>query len=262
VKKDANSRSKAPLKINVMRTYSLIACISLITFGCPAITGQIVAVQSANNIGGGGGPFSSDRTFGWQFTVGGSSIAVSKLGYWDFGADGLGDEHTVGIWESGGAGTLVVQGSVPAGTSGELIGTFRFTDVTPVTLNANQTYYIGGWSPSALDLIFYGSPGETIANEITYNGATYAAPEDLFDRPDISFPSANQGVYGPNFAFGPVTPVPEPEEYALAVGLGLVALSFIRKRMARSQPGGRSFRRKETTHSNRIFFEPPDLGRV
>src|SRR5438477_11587207 len=62
-------------------------------------------------------------TNGWAFSTA-SAITVTSLGYWDFGSDGLATSHQVGIWDS--AGTLLMSGTVAAGTADSLSNGFRF----------------------------------------------------------------------------------------------------------------------------------------
>jgi hypothetical protein len=201
----------------------IIVSVAFVILLTPQLNAQVVAVQGldANYAG------SADRTYGWRFTVGNSPLSVSQLGYYDHGANGLFDSHPVGIWQLD--GSLVVQATVPSGTVGTLIDSFRFVSITPVTLNANQTYVIGGWSPSASDLVIAGSPTATIASEITYNIAAYAAPEDNFGFPGSTY-NATYGVMGPNMEF---SAVPEPRHYAMIAGFGLVAFAFVRRHFNR-----------------------------
>jgi hypothetical protein len=73
----------------------------------------------------GGGSFAAPAgTFGWTFTLTGT-LTVTDLGWFDFGGNGLAASHDVGIWASD--GTLLVSATVPSGTTGGLIGAFRYT---------------------------------------------------------------------------------------------------------------------------------------
>ena len=59
--------------------------------------------------------FSTDISFGYQFTVGAASITVGSLGVWDQSQDGLSEAHPVSIY--GIDGTLLATTTVPSGTS-------------------------------------------------------------------------------------------------------------------------------------------------
>ena len=83
-------------------------------------------------------------TIGWSFTVGANPITVSQLGLYDSGGNGLAESHQIGLWT--GDGSLLLRSTtVPAGTSATLSGAYRYVPVTPVTLNAGQTYVIGAF---------------------------------------------------------------------------------------------------------------------
>ena len=206
-----------------MRTQTvLIALSSTILFWThhPAAHAQVVALDPEYNAGSQTAQ-PANSTYGWNFTVGPSSLSVTHLGYFDLGQDGLQESHQVGIWNSEGA--ILTQGTVVSSDS--LTGNFRFSLVTPATLEAGETYYIGAHSPSGLDAILHSGPAAgptTFASEISYIGAVSST--------GFSFPGTpaglNVGVIGPNFQF---TPVPEPHEYALVMGLGLAGFYSFRK---------------------------------
>lgn len=89
-----------------------------------------------------------DCVDGYEFTVGGSDLLVTALGFLDAESDGLNTSHPVGVWDIG--GQLQGQTTVQAGTASRLAGIFRYEDVfAPFTLAANTTYVIGGWRSQA-----------------------------------------------------------------------------------------------------------------
>jgi hypothetical protein len=205
-----------------MRTniIALIACFFIQAF--PRVDAQIMAVESISNPGGTYYGMPVDVTSGWRFTVGNNPISVTHLGFFDRGLDGLYDSHAVGIWDS--AGTLLVQGTVPAGTSAPLTGAYRFTLVSPTTLNANTTYYVGAHNPAANDdAIIFGAP-QIYASQISYEAATYAQGNG-FAFPNTQYAAAH-GVFGGNFQ---LTPVPEPHHYALITGVALIGFFWLRR---------------------------------
>ena len=97
------------------------------------------------------GPPLYAQTIGRQFAPL-SEIAVTHLGFYDSRLNGLTDKHEVGIWEN--SGTLIVQATVPSGSSVPLIGNFRYVPVPispPVTLLAGKTYVIGAFFYTSVD---------------------------------------------------------------------------------------------------------------
>lgn len=162
--------------------------------------------------------------------MGATPISVTQLGYFDSGPPGLVDSHQIGIWEMGGNLNPIVQGTVQSGTASILIGAYRFELVSPTRLNANTTYLIGAHSPNPNDTAIMFDVAQTYASEITYLGANYA-PVSGFAPPTTSY-GASHGVFGPNMRFEPMA-VPEPEEYAVMVGAGLVVFVCVRKSLAK-----------------------------
>ncbi len=105
-----------------------------------APSGDIAAVQStAGSLAAAG----ADSTFGWSFTVGGTSIQVTRLGFFDESGDGLAQAHDVGLWDN--SGTLIASVTVQAGTASSLVNGYRYEEITPVTLAAGQTYTMGAF---------------------------------------------------------------------------------------------------------------------
>ncbi len=92
-----------------------------------------------------------NTTRGWSFTVS-APIVVEQLGFWDSSQDGLATSHGVGLWR--GDGTLLTSATVPAGTGGTLVGTFRWVPVAEVELSPGTTYVVGAyWSTGDPDMI-------------------------------------------------------------------------------------------------------------
>jgi hypothetical protein len=212
----------------LMRTW-LIANSAVLVINSIVAHAQIVAVQTPDLTSGGGPLAWPGYTVGWDFTVNNTAISVSQLGYFDPLGNGLFDSHPVGLWDS--SGTLVAQATVPSGTAATLAHSYRFVTLdSPVTLNANQSYFIGALNPTASDTLIQQTTA-IIASEITYNTPRYALSTELA-WPQSSFSAVSQGLFGPNMVF---TPVPEPQEYALMAGLGLCAFFVVRK----LRPGSR-----------------------
>ena len=172
-----------------------------------------------------------EGTVGWSFQVLGSSLNVTALGVFDNGGSGLADSHEVGIWDNTGA--LLAEATVPSGTAGTLVDDFRFIAISPLTLQAGDTYTIGAFYPSNSTDSVIGNGSET------YNGVSFVesvqtvlTTSQTFAFPD-TLAAVNQGVFGPNFEFG-ATSTPEPSSFVMA-GLGLLAATGCRLRRRRTR---------------------------
>ena len=176
---------------------------------------------------------SSSTTFGWSFTLTGTSTEVTQLGFFDYGDDGLANAIPVAIWTS--AGTQVASATVPAGTAGTLVSGFRYvTLTTPVYLSAGS-YTIGGlYTGSSSDYFLASVTTLNAASGVTYGAPRAATGNSLaFPSSDIYSGSYFNGYFGPNFEIGTA---PEPRAWmALALGAGLW---LFRKRGGRFVSGG------------------------
>jgi hypothetical protein len=171
----------------------------------------------------------SQITAGWDFTVSGGSISVTNLGVFDSGQTGLIDSHQVGIWNS--SGTLLVSGTVPAGTAGTLVNQFFYVSV-PTTVLGPGTYDIGALYnayPSSTDDYLADASNFQTAAGITFNWAEYTPAPSLSDPNSIPATFFYNGIFGPNFEFSAATAVPEPCTMLL-IGSGLVGLAVSRKK--------------------------------
>jgi hypothetical protein len=167
-------------------------------------------------------------TFGINFSVGGSNLAVSSLGYYDQAGDGFLDNHEVGIYNS--VGTLLASTTVTSADT--LIGHFRYASIAPITLLSGQSYRMVGVSHS--DLYTYNVTGFAADSRITYLGDFYDAGTTLFD-PVGQFQDGPQffGFFGPNILLDTGgSSVPEPATYGMMAG-GLAVVSLAARRRGR-----------------------------
>jgi len=175
-----------------------------------------------------------DKLGGWSFTVL-TPFSVTALGYFDWGLDGLGHSHDVGILSMD--GTLLARATVA--TTDPLNSFWRFASITPLTLGVG-TYFIIAQQGFAADPV--PDPGvsvpyalATFNPKISYGVGWSSGYPPNFPIGDLVIPSNQQfSYYGPydlvaNFVVGPAEVVPEPEVVTL-LSAGLVALAGIRRR--------------------------------
>lgn len=171
-------------------------------------------------------------TGGYEFTVHGTPITITKLGFFDYGADGLGQPHDVGIWELGNTTALAtatvttnspLEGPMIAGA-----GQFRYEELaSAVELSANTTYRIGAYYSSTHTDAWAQSNGTvawTTADEISYVDPRYRYDSALA-YPDNELSPRELAYFGPNFQF-----VPEPGTLGLLLGVGVFAVIARRRR--------------------------------
>jgi hypothetical protein len=164
-----------------------------------------LAVDFTQPVFGGDGPFS----VGWQFTVN-DPITVDRLGFFDYGKDGLTEPHEVAIYDA--SQHVVVQGTVPSG--GSPGSWWQWTSATPTALTQGQTYWIAAQVGS--ELFWAGTAALPVSPHITFVSSAFHSLADgtlAFPETSDGFTAADGGAYfGPNFDFtaGAVTPVPLP----------------------------------------------------
>jgi hypothetical protein len=163
------------------------------------------AIQTANPPEGTFGEFAGAAwrgTIGWRFTVGANAITVSQLGIYDSGGNGLAESHQIGIWTGDGS-SLLTSTTVPAGTSATLSGAYRYASITPVTLNAGQTYVIGAFYSvqSGDNIIIASSQSYAPQLSFTQSRQSVLSAGQTFGFPNLDAGLA-QGIFGPNFMLG------------------------------------------------------------
>lgn len=185
----------------------------------PAIdfTGTVIAGNEGSSPGG---------VRGWVFDVLPSAgIAISHLGVYDRDADGLGEAHDVGIWNS--IGTLVATGTVPAGIAAPLDSNdlFRLVDIVDVNLPQAGNYVIGAYYSNLVDGFDSQVSGLTTHPSISYTGKLFLLNVAGLQQPTTSA-GQQPGYFGPSFEV-----VPEPSTLALAA-LGLLGIALRRRSKA------------------------------
>ena len=161
-------------------------------------------------------------TQGWNFAVV-SPITVSALGWYDIGADGLVDDHLVGIWGQGAAPMLVAM--IPWGDKATLVDSWRVVGV-PETLLPVGDYVIGGYVPNfqgdqTIITNFPMPPTVTFHPSIDFKSVSFAVSIDRgFFKPDATL-LADGAFLSPTFLT-----IPEPS----CLGPMLTMLPFISRR--------------------------------
>lgn len=208
-------RSVLPISTREDTTSSRSARTGLVCFA--AVVFLMGATQSAqaatiafafNDPSSGAASAQGNDGFRFQPTA---AIQVTSLGYYDRNQDGLTLNHQVGIYDFL-TQTLLASTTVGAGST--LDGLFRYNAITPLTLNAGQSYMVVGFHPGSTtqDLAASNPTGFTTAAPLTYQGYF------LNYNSSLSFPTTNGSgtFFGPNFQFQPAdAAVPEPSTFAL-----------------------------------------------
>src|SRR4051794_27838322 len=111
------------------KTFLIVTVVSLASILSVRTALATTALTITNPTGDGSN--GTNYTLGWLFNLS-SQINVSALGVYDSGADGLTQDHAVGLWDAG--GNLLASTTVPA-SGGSLDNYFRFVPIAPLTLN-------------------------------------------------------------------------------------------------------------------------------
>jgi hypothetical protein len=163
-----------------------------------------------------------------------TAITVTALGVYENLPGGLNQGHVVGIIRNSDQ-SLMGYESIPAGSSGYLLDSFQFLDLsTPFELAAGD-YTIVQTEPFTNQDIFR----SLVTAVNTDSHITFIQSARTYE-PGFSFPTAfggfEEGYFGPDFTFAvtpappPPTPTPEPATVGmLALGLSAVAVAARRK---------------------------------
>ncbi len=174
----------------------------------------------------------SDMTGGFQFDVE-TQVAISGLGFFDVGGNGLFRSHQVGLWNVAGSllATVFVDNSALQVASTSAFGNWLEVAIPQVTL-APGTYVLGATYTNAATVtedkgVFYTSaaPNSTVIYD---NWAIQLGSAFAFPGVDIGGNAQNASFFGPMAFVGGITPTPEPGTTAML--LGGVVLMIVMKR--------------------------------
>jgi hypothetical protein len=163
--------------------------------------------------------------FGEVFTVN-QNIMVDFLGYYN-PSTGMTANHEVALYDSSGnqlADTVVTSSSLFMSTH------WLYNQITPVELLAGQTYVVQGLSQT--DLYAYNDNGFQTFAPITILGDTYEVSTTMDNNQGTNVGCClqeNDGFWGANFGWAPVTGTPEPGSLMM-IGTGLLGLAAFARR--------------------------------
>ena len=209
---------------DIMKLSSL-AVVALLLGTAPAA----FAAPAADLTSPGAGYTTAPYTLGFIFTLG-ANTSATKLGIYDSNGDGLETFAQVGLWTD--TGTFLGSVSVGPGTSGELIGAYRYANIAPIALSAGSSYVVGSYMNSSVSgsasSFGTGQGGSGSFDAIiTFAQDRYSNFDSTFGFPAFTN-NFTGGVWaGGNVVFG----VPEASSWAMLIaGFGLVGAAARRRR--------------------------------
>lgn len=198
-----------------------LALVLLLAF---TVVGPVYGSQIAFEFDSAPTSLENSASLGFQFTTS-AALAVTGLGYYDDGGDGLLTAHRVGIFDA--SGTLIVAATVSAGTVNPLVGHFRYVSIAPFYIGGSSTFTVAATTGGMFDPVAFGL--NTVPGFVVDPLISIAADASRF-----VFPGDNNLVYptgigaytfygGPDFQFGLA---PEPGTFAL-LGLVIVPMAIL-----------------------------------
>ncbi len=210
----------------VARAIGLAAAFTILIAGsapiaCASALVDFTVGQVQTNIG--------DETYGYSFTVSGSSFSVDGLGVFDSSSDPLALSHAVGLWDSGGhliASTTVGPSDTPVAST-DALGQWLEASIAPVILTPGQ-YFAGVYYPLGTEGVLVLATPNSVAG-ISYDSAQYDFGASL------AFPESSWGntLVGPAIFGTSLSSVPEPITLSL-FGAGLTGAVAMRRRKKRA----------------------------
>lgn len=191
---------------HLMRTSMLAAAILVLAAGVTQAGSLALDVNNGETFIVG-----TDFSLGWSFTTK-EAINVTALDAW---VNGVAASTKVRLYDSSGvtiASATVTTGDPVEGT----LGIFYSQTITPVLLQAGQTYYIAQDEPAGS--LFMAFAILRVNPAISYLGGVSADGLSQNPTSDVSGGGNDPAYFGPTFDFNPVTSaVPAPESLILAL---------------------------------------------
>jgi hypothetical protein len=174
----------------------------------------------------------SDQLYGWFFDTT-APITVTALGVGALPTGGpLSISHDVGIFAVTGE-SLLVSGTVPAGSGGTLLDGFWYTSVSPTPLPAGDYVIVMTMPSGNTDYQAIEVATETTSAPVAYVNSAFDSGSSLA-YPTLEGAYA-PGLFGPNFTF--TGGVPEPSTWAMLL-IGFAGLGFAGYRTSRRTAAG------------------------
>ena len=195
---------------------ALSATVLAVTFAVRVQATEAILTDSPNEVG------FSQGTAGWTFQPL-TDISVTALGAFQDAVTNT-PAIEVGLWNA--TGTLLASNTIT--TASLLVDQSMYESITPVTLMAGQTYYLGAFGGPLAVTVYdptVGPGSVTLASELQL-GAAVSSTNNVFEFPIGDQGSPGSSVLVPNFEF---TVVPEPTTLCL-LGGGLFIFTARRRR--------------------------------
>ena len=170
-----------------------------VSFGVAALAlaGSLFAqTTAAQYLGGGTLTSGFARSIGWEFTVS-TPMAVSALGVWDAGGDGLTKVHQIGLFRMSDS-ALLVSASLLDGVGSTLIDGSRFVNVPSTPLVPGTNYYILA-DDFSTDPYVSGNGSIGFSPEVNWLAVADTPVATIFGTP--TFTPGTVGNLGPNFRY-------------------------------------------------------------
>jgi hypothetical protein len=177
-----------------------------------------------------------NQTLGWEVSF--SSLqAVSALGMFDVGSNGLSAPHLVGIWDTSGTllGSVTVDNASTPIASTSTAGRWLFQSLSSPLILSPGNYVLGVDFSNNADNVFTGASSLSMATDLAFvQGRFVQSLTPGFDFPNATF-STSGGHFGANLL---LTAVPEPTTWALIglVTLGTGTYAWRKKRRQATKP--------------------------
>ena len=164
---------------------------------------------------------------------GNGHFAITQLGVFDSGGDGLVNPHQIGLWRND--GTLLASTIVPAGTAATLVDGYRYVPISPVVLNGERTIVAAQYSAGDADDLVTPDIGRYTLGYV-YNGR-FGLGAGLPFPDQATPPSCSEGCIGTRFAEAnfQFEIVPEPSVWLLVLPC-MVFLLFRCRKPAKAFP--------------------------